>query len=167
VSHKLDLPYSDLSLSGSSIIWQSDQICRSDLRFGDIVFWGVTGPHRVPLFDNGEIIHMHAHTHSYLPELRSKFSIELIDNDTLLYHNVLAIRRAYHFCQKIGAKIVMLGLVNDHDSQYLHYRVPVFRLLKPIHQQWVDRGTDNMHPGPEQHKIFAQEFVDFYNQLYN
>ena len=54
ISEELNLPYTDLSAPGSSIIWQSDQICRSDIRPGEIVFWGVTGPSRLPIIDDNQ-----------------------------------------------------------------------------------------------------------------
>lgn len=166
-SQELDLKHSNLSCPGSSIIWQSDQICRANLQPNDIVFWGLTGQHRIPVLHNNKVLHLHSQQYEKYSDLVSNFSIDLLNNDTLLYHNVLAVRRAYHVCQKIGAELVILGLMPDFDNLYLHYNVPVFRHLEPVHHKYVDIGTDNMHPGPEQHKVFAKEFLAFYNQLYN
>lgn len=166
IAKKLNLEHSNLSCTSSSIVWQSDQICRADLRPNDIVLWGLTSQHRIPVIYDNKVLHLNSHTYKKYPELISKFPINLLDNDTLLYHNVLAVRRAYHVCRKIGAKLVILGLMPDFDNLYLHYNVPVFRHLKPIHHDYIDLGTDNIHPGPEQHKVFAKEFLAFYNQLY-
>jgi hypothetical protein len=167
ISQELNLEHSNLSCPGSSIVWQSDQICRADLRPNDIVIWGLTSQHRIPVFHNNTIIHLNSQLYKKYPELISKFPIDLLDNNTLSYHNVLAVRRAYHFCQKVGAKLVILALVPDFNNLYLHYNVPVFRHLMPVHHlEYIDLGRDNIHPGPKQHKIFAKEFLAFYNQLY-
>jgi hypothetical protein len=167
VSHKLNLEYSDLSCPGSSITWQSDQICRSDIRCNDVVFWGLTALNRMPIFHYDKVMHLTNLTYKNYPELKSKFPIDLLDNNSLLYHNILAVRRAYNFCRKINAKLVILGLLHDVDSVYRYYNVPVFRQLrKPTRDDFVDFGSDNIHPGPEQHKIYADEFLKLYSKLH-
>lgn len=168
VSTELNLQYTDLSLYGSSILWQSDQICRSDIQSGDVVFWGLTGQTRMPVFENN-VVHLYGLIYLKNPEYKLKFPIELIDNESLLYHNVLAVRRAYNFCKKIGARLVILGLMPpDPKNAWQYYNVPVFKQLIPLHfpECYVDLGFDNAHPGPKQHRIFAKEFLKFYSELY-
>jgi hypothetical protein len=167
VSTKLKLHYTDLSCYGSSIMWQSDQICRSDIQSEDLVFWGLTGQHRIPVFENN-VVHLYGLIYEKNPEYKLKFPIDLLDNESLLYHNVLAVRRSYNFCKKIGAKLVILGLMPDPKNAWQYYNVPVFRQLTPLHypECYVDLGFDNAHPGPKQHKIFAEEFLKFYSELY-
>jgi hypothetical protein len=166
LSNKLDLEESNLSCPGSSIIWQSDQICRSDIRANDIVVWGLTANNRIPVMYDDKVFHLNTLRYTQHPELKTKFPIDILDNDTLCYHNILAVRRAFNFCQKAKAKLVILGLILDWDSLYLCYQVPVFRCITPIHRKYIDLGWDQQHPGPEQHKIFAKEFLTFYKQLY-
>ena len=167
VSHKLNLTYSDLSCPGSSITWQSDQICRSDIRSSDVIFWGLTTQDRIPVFYLDKVMHLNNHTYVIYPKLNSKFPLELLDNDTLTYHNILAVRRAYNFCQKINAKLVILGLMHDPNNVFVHYDVPVFQQIgRPQPDSFVDFGADKMHPGPEQHKIYANKFLELYSKLY-
>lgn len=168
VSAMLELPYTNLSYPASSIIWQSDQICRSDIRAGDIVFWGVTSNQRLPvILPSGKLLHLNASKISNNSYKNNNFPLELIDNTTLVYHNMLAIRRAYNYCQKIGAQLVPIGLMYDLENLYVHYDVPAFyQLIQWEINQFVDLGTDNEHPGPEQHKLFAKEFLSHYKKVY-
>ena len=163
IAQELNLEYSDLSQPGSSIIWQSDQICRADIRRDDIVLWGLTSHHRLPVFTQ-TVIHFISHNSN--AKLKFQFPIELLDSTTLMYHNILAVRRAYNFCKKIGARLVILGLIPDYDNIYLHYNVPTFRQLIFVQDQYIDLGTDNIHPGPQTHQMFAKEFLKFYSNLY-
>ena len=193
IAKKIPLEFTNLSRPGSSIIWQSDQICRSDVRPQDIVFWGLTNQNRLPVFNyelhasqktvyrwqtmestNSDttrqqeppVIHLNTGIFRKEPQLITKFPIDLIDNDTLTYHNILAVRRAYNFCQKVGAKLVILGLMHDNDSVYLHYDVPVFRQMIFWPKKYPDLGTDNEHPGSQSHQMFAREFLELYSKLY-
>jgi hypothetical protein len=183
IAQKLRLQYTDLSHPGSSIIWQSDQICRSDIKTNDIVFWGLTTQHRLPVFDpayerqnigfaqgindvESAVIHIYSRIYEREPKLKFKFPNDLIDSTTLIYHNILAVRRAYNFCQKIGAQLVILGLMYDVDNIYLHYNVPAFRQSMIWPKKYPDVGTDATHPGPKSHQMFATEFLDFYSKLY-
>jgi len=183
IAQKLRLQYTDLSHPGSSITWQSDQICRSDLKTNDIVFWGLTSQHRLAVFDpayvrqnigfaqgaddvESAVIHLYSRIYEREPKLKSKFPNDLLDNLTLTYHNILAVRRAYNFCQKIGAQLVILGLMYDVDNIYLNYNVPAFRQSMVWPKEYPDLGTDETHPGPKSHQMFANEFLDFYSKLY-
>jgi hypothetical protein len=163
IAQELKLEYSDLSRPGSSIIWQSDQIIRSDLKCNDIVLWGLTSPNRLPVFDQ-DIIHLSIS--QYRKSALKKFPIELLDNTTLMYHNILAVKRVYNFCQKIGAQLVILGLMYDFDNTYLHYDIPAFKQLMFWPKKYPDLGTDNEHPGPQSHQMFAREFLELYSKLY-
>lgn len=195
IAQELKLEHSNLSHPGSSIIWQSDQICRADIKHNDIVFWGLTSQHRLPVFDpevhaelaltkpvslalleweqsqadrniEPAIIHLISGIYKRKPDLKSKFPIDLIDNTTLTYHNILAVRRAYNFCKKIGAQLVILGLMRDVDKIYLYYDVPVFKESISCTKKHLDLGTDALHPGPQTHQMFANEFLEFYSKLY-
>ena len=125
--------------------------------------WGLTSHHRLPVFTQ-TVIHFISHNSN--AKLKFQFPIELLDSTTLMYHNILAVRRAYNFCKKIGARLVILGLIPDYDNIYLHYNVPTFRQLIFVQDQYIDLGTDNIHPGPQTHQMFAKEFLKFYSNLY-
>lgn len=171
ISKKLNLPYTNLSCSGSSIIWQSDQICRADIQSGDIVFWGVTSNNRLPIIVSPSKKIFHLHTGSFKDHknivVDNNLYPQLLQNDTLMWYNMLSIRRAYNYCSKIGAKLVPLGLMYDFDHCYLHYDIPsFFQLIQWGVNDYVDLGTDGVHPGPEQHKLFADAFLSHYRKIY-
>lgn len=155
----LDLPMTDLSRAGSSVIWQSDQITGSPIKQDDIVLWGVTSPQRLSIINNRSIYHLTAGSFEMHPHLLDDFSPDILDNDTLIYHTVLAVRRASVFCEKINAKLVALGLMHDFDNVWRCYNIPEFKQLISWPGQYRDMGTDNMHPGPLQHREFALEFI--------
>jgi hypothetical protein len=166
IAQKLKLEYSDLSRSGSSIIWQSDQITRSNLQPNDIVVWGLTSPNRLPVFDQ-DIVHLSSSQYQQSTTALTKFPIELLDNTTLMYHNILAVKRVHNFCKKIGVQLVILGLMYDFYNNYLYYDVPTFRQLMFWPKKYPDVGTDGKHPGPESHQMFAKEFFELYSKLYS
>jgi len=171
VSEHFGMPYSDLSLRGSSIAWQSDQICQADIRSGDRVFWGLTTHVRLPVIyeKDDSLFHLHAGCYQK-PHLKEKvrdFPIDLVFNKTIVYHNVMAIRRAVNFCRKVGADLTILALMYDWDLIYKFYNVREFRQAMSWPDADLDIGTDKIHPGPKQHRRFAEQFIDFYNELYN
>lgn len=168
VSKQLHIEYNDLSKEGSSITWSANQICLADIAKDDIVFWQLTFQNRVPIIHNKKQRHLHGRSFEEHPELLNDFNINLIDkdNDNLYYNNVLAVRQVYNFCSKIGAKLVILGGIVDWDSVYTLYNIPCFKQVNCWPHQYVDLAKDNVHPGPEQHKIYATEFLNMYNTLY-
>jgi len=171
VSQRFDMPYSDLSLRGSSIMWQSDQLCQADIRPGDLVFWGLTTHVRLPVIyePDNSLFHLHAGSYQkpYLREKVKPYPIDLLTNKTLVYHNVMAIRRAVNFCKKAGADITIMALMYDWDLIYNFYCVPQVRQALSWPEEWLDLGTDNIHPGPHQHARIARQFIDFYKKLYS
>ena len=169
VAKKLKLEYSNLSHPGSSILWQSYQICQSDIRRGDLVFWGQTAHQRIPVVDTKtfELTHLYQSQYQEKPELVEQYPPEILLSPALIYHNVMAIKNVCNFCQQVGAKLVILGLLYDWDLVYKFYKIPMFKQYLVWPNKFVDFGTDGRHPGPQQHLLFAEEFVKVYNQLYN
>lgn len=167
VADHFGLTYKNLAVSGSSILWQAHKICQSPIKANDLVFWGLTGHHRLLYVDND-----HTMTHvttKYVqnnPSLLKTISLDFLLSESLMYLNIMAIRSVYNFCRRLGAKLVVLGLFTDWDSIFRYYNVPVFRQYAVWPKDFVDRGTDNEHPGPEQHRLYANEFIDFYNETY-
>ena len=168
LSVELNLPCTNLSVRGGSILWQSDQICQSDIRSGDVIFWALTSHSRLPVINqNNELFHLCSGGYQINRLLAAEFPPDLLDNSTLLYHNVMAIRRAYNFCNKQGAKLLILGVDYDHVSLYQYYQVPWYRYYINVLDGYVDHGTDHQHPGPKQHRIFVEEFKKMYKESVN
>jgi hypothetical protein len=159
VQRSLDLPMTDLSHPGSSVIWQSDQICRSPVNADDIVFWGVTTAQRLCVIKDQSVYHLNSRSFEQCADLAQHFSPHILDNDTLIYHTALAVKRAARYCEQTGAKLVALGLMHDLDGIWRCYDIPQFRQIMSWPAQYLDVGTDGLHPGPRQHLQFAQEFL--------
>lgn len=164
VSKKLNLPLTNIAQSGSSIIWASYQICQNDIKSGDLVFWGLTSHHRIPVIndDENDLWHITASKLKYT----KKIPLEILDNPTLFYHNLMAIKNVHNFCKKVGAHLVILGLIYDWNSFFKIYQIQNFRQYAVWPRASLDLGTDNEHPGPREHQAIAESFIEFYHQLY-
>lgn len=160
VQRHLNLPMSSLCQVGSSIIWQSDQIIQSDIRANDIVFWGLTGQHRLPVIVNNKVFHYTPGSYMFYPNEVKELDPRILSTPTLAWHNIMAVRRASNFCSKVGAKLIILGVLNDHDNVNVHYNVPNFEQV--IKDDLIDYGSDQRHPGPLQHKKYAEIFLEKY-----
>jgi hypothetical protein len=80
----------------------------------------------------------------------------------------LAIERVVNFCKKIGAKLYFGGMIVDvndigYISKYKNY-IQFYGLWGLNRQKiFYDVGKDNLHPGPETHKIYAEKFLEQIN----
>lgn len=160
VQKHINLPMSSLSKSGSSILWQSDQIIRSDIREGDIVLWGVTTNGRLPVIINEKLVHLS------VGSKRNKITnleAELLNSSSLRYHNILAIQRAVNFCKVAKAKIILVGVLPDCPLLFSYPDLPNYTQAVLSSTMFIDVGTDGAHPGPEQHQEYARLFIHAYN----
>lgn len=163
VANSLKLPVSFLTVSGSSIAWAVDQIVRSDIRAGDIVILGLTEETRFPYWTpDNKVWHVtttHQNQNYRLPSTNLTTNIldRLITDDNCFYQSIIRIHQLVNFCNKINAKLLILGLLsspkltlhlNDlqHFTNYINFKSPMCH---------VDLGTDNRHPGAEQHQLYA------------
>lgn len=167
VSKSLNLDYTDLSEEGTSITWSADRILRSDIQPNDIVFWQLTGHQRNFVIDekNNNLQHILLNTLSN-SKIKKKFPPEYVDSKTTICKNILSIQQVYNFCQKAKAKLVILGTLYDWENHYLHYNVPCFEQLLVWPKKLIDLGSDGMHPGPEQHKVYAKKFIELLKKHY-
>jgi hypothetical protein len=140
ISNKLNLPVSHLTKGGSSIEWAKDQILRSDIRKNDIVIWGLTSEVRAPLAVNGKV------------SLEKDPNILL--NETSLYRAVTSVNQVVNFCKKISAQLILLPIRCSEQLQLQIFQLDEYYQLQYC-TQFLDLGTDNLHPGPAQHQEWA------------
>lgn len=140
ISNKLNLAVSHLTLGGSSIEWATDQILRSDIRKNDIVIWGLTQEVRAPMALNGQIV----------PEKNPNILL----HETSLYRAVTGIHQVVNFCRKISARLIILPFICSEQLQLRIHKLHEYHQL-PYCTQFLDLGTDNLHPGPAQHQEWA------------
>jgi hypothetical protein len=162
IADRLKLPVSFLTKGGSSIPWAVDQIVRSDVCSGDIVILGLTEEFRFPYWaTNNEVWHISSgnqqkHLMSFT-NLSTNIIDRLITDDNCFYQSITSIHQLVNFCNKINAKLLILGLLSSNRlalylnnlQNFIHYK----NFKSPIYS--VDLGTDHRHPGPLQHQLYA------------
>lgn len=142
ISTTTDIPVVDLSLGGSSIEYAADQLLRSNIERNDIVIWGLTEETRFPVWC------------SNLKTVGAgKHNIETF-TETRLYKAVTSVHQVSSFCSKIGARLILLPIICSENFCLMLSGLPDF-YQPPYQTRPTDYGNDNLHPGPLQHKIYA------------
>ena len=204
------LPVSFLTMNGASNQWAADQIFKSDIRPGDIVFWGVTGiarstiytkerpwPITVNLLDKSKETVMRTlfvDSRKIAP-MRRMISEEFLLSDHSFYESINHIEQVHNYLKKLDVKYLIGYFAEldfpylDHMGRMMHYIIdkndPKLFVIRPEYP-WadlitrsgndVDHNDDTTidlqmvrgvhHPGPRQHKIFADDLLSVYNKLY-
>ena len=140
-----------------------DQIVRSDILSGDIVILGLTDEVRFPYWTtDNNVWHItptyqnQAHRVSFT-NLSTNIINRLITDDNCFYQSIIRIHQLVNFCNKIDAKLLIIGLLSspslathlnniDHFIHYTNFKSPMCH---------IDLGSDNNHPGPLQHQLYA------------
>lgn len=164
VAKELSMPVSFLTLPGSSIEWAADQILRSDIRTGDIIVWGLTHVGRFPYYKDKKIHHINIRWFDLSESIKVPFNKTAILDDDLTYKAITKIHQVINFCNKIGAKIYMIGIIGGEEILSYLRDMPNFiqfygRLGTGPDDIFLDVGTDNCHPGPKQHQQYATEIL--------
>jgi len=141
ISNKLDLEVSYLTRPGSSIDWANDQILRSDIRKNDILVWGITQEVRAPKLINGKVVF-------------ERDPYVLLD-EISLYRAVTSVHQVVNFCRKVSVELILLPILCSERLQLLMHDLDEFYLY-PYRPEFLDFGTDNVHPGPAQHRAWAE-----------
>jgi hypothetical protein len=166
LSNMLGLPETSLSLGGSSIYWASDQILRSDIRKDDIIVWGLTNVPRVEISDNWKLSPYVVQ--SYADCKKKYWNLDYFDSETLTLKCILSILHVINFCQKIGAELYLVNLLdltwipticNDYEN-FIDLTADL-KITEDINISFIDLGTDNHHPGPKQHQQYAEKIFNF------
>jgi|688.fasta_scaffold21866_4 hypothetical protein len=163
VACNLDLPCSFLTRPGSSIAWAADQILRSDIVSGDIVIWGVTGTERSSQIYQNKLTF--TNIGSYVPDqpIEKQALVKTLFDETTFYSHLYAIEQVINYCQKQQATLLLFGLlVSNNMFRYLKSKNNYFHCTYKLQFQdntisikYADLGTDNRHPGPLQHQLYA------------
>jgi len=185
VGQHLGITPTFLTAEGSSIEWAADQILQADITETDILFWGLTTPNRSLWYDDQgqpqHILNVYYHTH---PD----FHIDrrhLVDLN-LAYKAVNHVRQVQNYLSKIGCQWAIgsaLPGLNDHknivvenlrntanffvayDENSVKYvdTTTFFTRTRPVNNLFIDVGTDGFHPGPQQHRLYAEQFLKALN----
>jgi hypothetical protein len=141
ISKKLDLAVSHLTKPGCSIEWAKDQILRSDIRTDDTVVWQLTPETRAPKVINKKVV--------------AEKNPDILLDETSLYRAVTSVHQVVNFCKKISAQLVIIpGGCSEHLQLLIHNLDEYYQF--PYQTQSLDKGTDNIHAGPVQHRVWAE-----------
>jgi hypothetical protein len=157
-----DLPVIYLSRPGSSIMWQADRILQADINSGDIVVWGLTNIGRATVADEYDWKGIPFGHYIDGPEEQKYFSIEYFSSWTLSVSTIKNILQVENFCKKIGARLYLANvlehqivpLVFGAQQNYINCLAD-WKPGSSYDVTWIDLGTDQQHPGPNQHKNYA------------
>jgi hypothetical protein len=72
---------------------------------------------------------------------------------------------AAQVCEKIGAKLIIIGIHSNLEflPELTKHKNFIFfhgRFGVNFTDGWLDLGTDNMHPGPKTHQLYADLIID-------
>lgn len=172
VKKNLELPLVDLSQPGASILYSSDKILRSDIRFGDVVIWGISSLSRITVFNTtGENCYTFADYHR-LSSSEKYWNINYFDSETIAFESIQSIERVKNFCTKLGAKLLLVNFLETSWIPLFYRDDPIFLDLHTdvydSQNDWrfIDIGNDGIHPGPKQHHWYAQKILEHYARLY-
>jgi len=155
ISQNFNNMFTDLSQPGASLEFSADQILRSDIKKGDTVVWGLTSEYRAPSWDrsNQKVKTINGYNF-YTVKIKNKAND--ITDETRLYKAVVSFNQVANFCNKIGARLIAVPVVCSEALQLLIKDHACYYQL-PYRPGFIDLGTDNEHPGPEQHQWYADQ----------
>jgi hypothetical protein len=154
IGHDLKRPTYHLTKPGSSLEWAADQLLRSDIQPNDIVIWGLTQEVRAPKAVNARIDGWRDQT---------VFDVEYLMDETRFYKALTSVYQVINFCRKVGCQLLLLPIICSEKLIMNLIHQP--ELINLSYQtKFVDFGTDNVHPGPEQHRIWADYCLNIIDQ---
>jgi hypothetical protein len=176
LSNRIRLPYTNLGINASSNRFHATQILKADIKEGDVVFWGLTSNTRTPLFgktnatriirDQQEnLIHITPKTFSQITSLHEYINPEILSEERMIYETVLAVQQVDNFCKKLGVKLIIGGLFNDERTCHYFNKFENFVQLYTYSEGFLDKGTDNEHPGPKTHEWYTTHLYNLYNRV--
>ena len=132
------------ALPGSDLAYGRDQILRSDIQKDDIVIWGLTHELRKNTWEGDGLTY-------------TVYDYKAFEENSV-YLSVVSVFQVINFCRKIGARLILLPVICSEAFRLGLKHLPEF-LNVPYHRynpNFLDFGSDDLHPGPGQHKEWAE-----------
>ena len=172
VAQMIQRPVSWLAERSANVQFSADQILRADIRAGDIVIWGLTANRRFSLLtEDDQILHITAahKQRTTRPALPETVIDQILADRTLFYQTIIHVHQVVNYCHKIEAKLLILGLLSDQETELYLSNVKEFvqfnrpNELRPV---FLDHAiNDPLHPGPQQHQEYANFCVRHLKKL--
>jgi|SaaInl74LU_5_DNA_1037368.scaffolds.fasta_scaffold00037_58 hypothetical protein len=170
LAKKLELPETTLSKAGASMQWVADQLLRSDLKKDDIVVWGLTTPDRIEYVEDWKY-KTNTVTNCLTTSRKHISAVEQTETLARLLQTFATVMQVQNFCNLVGAKLFIVNLLNvswlppmiekQKDIRWLDLTIDSDIRTDTLVPSHTDYGTDNIHPGPIQHKIYADKIYNF------
>jgi hypothetical protein len=159
-----------LAAPGSSIGWARDQILRADIKKNDIVVWGITSVNRFYWFNNNKINHVGLSYYQEHPTFNQQISFDTLDHPHRLYDALNAINQVINFCRKVESRLLLVGIHANIELSFELTKKANFLMINgssglDFDSDYLDYGTDNVHPGVLTHKFYAEKIIDKINKL--
>lgn len=164
IARELNLSVSFLTAPGSSIRWASDQILRSDIRSGDIIFWGITSCHRFSCWSDldQKIVHTVLGQYDNQKFLRTLVNKQYLASDQMIYESLISVHNVLNFCNKNNIILILSTLIPGMESYLQGFNN--FVSLSADNTR-LDQGSDSSHPGPKTHQFFKEKMLELYYQI--
>lgn len=161
VAKSLDKNLVMLGKGGTSNEFAADQILRSNIKSKDIVIWGLTSEFRSTEWNskNNSIKNLNP----YNFDVSEKGNLESMSLETRLYKSFTCINQVINFCQKVGCFLYIFPIIPSENLILLLAQYEEFYML-PYKPSLIDKGTDNLHPGPKHHEWYAEEILKVINR---
>ena len=171
LASKLDMEFSLLAIPGASIAWNVDQLLRSDIKKGDIVVLGITSSSRYSYYDVDSDLMRYITTTTrdihidHAPKIKDIITNKFLIDYNLVYNSINCILQLVNFCKKNNAKLILAGILANlelaiHFKNLDNYIQFDYTYSVNEHDRFLDVGTDNLHPGPEMHKWYAEKIFE-------
>jgi len=74
----------------------------------------------------------------------------------MYYKSISHIAQVVNFCNKVECKLLLVGMLSSEQNCLYYRNFPNFyQYYNAFNKSFVDLGTDNAHPGPKQHILYA------------
>lgn len=161
IANTVKLPVSFLAKSGSSVIWQADQILRSDICKDDLIIWGIVSLSRFPYYVNNNLMHVNITQYSRNQNNIQKYiDLSVFDSQDLLYRTITDVYKVINFCNKVGATLIITDLFGNNLQKYFQdFKNIVHAYWTPWNSVSSEQGSDGSHPGASVHRYYHDTII--------
>ena len=164
LAKKFDMPYTILAEVSSSNQQQASNILLSDIQENDIVIWSINPASRLTFYENKKLHHVSIDNIGDISNITSIIHPMYLDSADILYKNIECIKQVDNFCKKMKATLLIFGEYNDPlFAQYLMSLDNYVQLF--FYEEFLDYGSDNIHPGPKYHAWAADNIYQLYQRI--
>jgi hypothetical protein len=169
LSRKLGMPLVDLSMPRTSILWCVDQLLRSQVQKDDLILLELPPCCRFPYYKyTGEVFHASLSAIEGQMVDHRIISTGFLSDPHLIVLSLVSILQLINFCNKIGAKLIILGICCDLElcqelkdfPEYLHLQ-NYWGYNKYLDFDNQKNDHQGGHPGPKSHQYYAEKILQF------